>query len=424
LHFLHVIQIYRPAPSGAATYFAEIGERLVKDGHRVTVLTTDAFDLEHFWVKGKRHFTELADEHNGVKVLRFPIKRRPGPPLLYPFLRRFMVEIGKLPGNKLSFLQKLATLTPLLPTLTTFLEQNPDLADVALVQTTNITLDFMLLPTLIWAKKRKIPQICTPFIHLGEPKNQQIVRYYSMPHQLEILRQSAAVFVQTDLERNFLHKKGIASQKLHTIGVGVNPEALVGGDANHFRATYDIKGPIVLTLGVAAYDKGTIHTVQAMERLWAENCQATWVQIGPLMEHFTQFYEKLPAESRQKTRLLGFVPDQIRQDALAAADLLVLPSRTDSFGIVYLEAWCYGVPVIGAWAGGVPAVVTHGTNGLLVNFGDLAALATTIKQLLTDQKLAQELGLAGQATVLRDFTWEHKYRQIKEIFANLLQQPL
>ncbi len=49
-------------------------------------------------------------------------------------------------------------------------------------------------------------------------------------------------------------------------------------------------------------------------------------------------------------------PDTVKRDALAAADLSLCSSRTDSFGIAYLEAWCYGLPVVGARAGGVPDV--------------------------------------------------------------------
>jgi len=59
----------------------------------------------------------------------------------------------------------------------------------------------------------------------------------------------------------------------------------------------------------------------------------------------------LPAGGGGFFRLLPYAADTVKRDALAAADLFVMPSRTDSFGIVYLEAWCYGVPVIGAPSG-------------------------------------------------------------------------
>ncbi|NJN66641.1 MAG: glycosyltransferase family 4 protein [Chloroflexaceae bacterium] len=426
MHMLHIVQLYHPVPSGAAQYFVEVGERLVREGHRVTVLATDAFDLEHLWMAGRRSIAEQEDTHRGVRILRFPVQRVPGSPLVYPVVRRLMVELSRLPLPPRVLrpvLRRLATLTPRLPTLGPFLRHSPALADVALVHTTNITLDFAILPALAWAEQRAIPHLCTPFVHLGEPGSRAIVRYYSTLNQLDILRRSAAVITQTERERRFLQQAGVPDHRMHTIGVGVTPANLEGGDGERFRCTHHIprSAPVVLTLGVAAYDKGTPHVVEAMQRLWERGNPAVWVQVGPLMAHFEAFLQGLPAEDRSRIRVLGFVDDQTRRDALAAADVMVLPSRTDSFGIVYLEAWVYGVPVVGARAGGVPEVVRHGETGLLVAFGDVAELAQAIERLLHDRPLARALGQAGRTTVLRERTWEHVYARVRDIYLGCLQ---
>lgn len=428
MHVLHVVQLYRPVPSGAARYFVELGERLVREGQRVTVLATAAFDLEYLWDPRRRCIAEPVDCHHGVRVVRFPVQRLPGPPILYPVIRRLMVEVSRLPlaaRRVVPLLRRMARLTPRLPTLQRYLHNAPELTDVALVHTTNITLDFAILPVLEWAQQRGIPHICTPFVHLGEPGDRRILRYYSMPHQIDILRQSAAVITQTELERRFLRGAGVPDQRMRTIGVGVTPDELMGGDGQRFRREHTIDGPIVLTIGTAAYDKGTFHVVHAMQQLWSQGCAATWVQIGPLMGHFEQFYAGLPAEDRQRIRLLGFASDETRRDALAAAHVFALPSRTDSFGIVYLEAWCYGVPVVGAWAGGVPEVVRHGMNGLLVPFGDVPALAGAIERLLHDRELARAFGAVGHTNVLNSMTWDHKYTQVREVYTQALtEMPL
>ncbi|NJO06728.1 MAG: glycosyltransferase family 4 protein [Chloroflexaceae bacterium] len=427
MHVLHVCQLYRPVPSGAARYFVEVGERLVQEGHRVTVLTTDAFDLEHLWAAGRRSIAEHEDNHHGVQVRRFPVRRLVDAALAYAALRRLMVELTRLPLPRalhLALLYRLARVTPRLPDLAAYLHHTPDLHDVALVHTTNITLDFMILPVLDWARQRGIPHICTPFLHLGEPGNRQVVRYYSLPHQIDLLRRSAAVITQTSLERRFLAAAGVPDDLMHTIGVGVTPSELQGGDGARFRRSHNIAPavPIVLTLGVAAYDKGTVHTVQAMQRYWSQGGVAVWVQAGPLMEHFEQLQRSLPATDRAQMRVLGFVDDQTRLDALAAANVLVLPSRTDSFGIVYLEAWCYGVPVVGAQAGGVPDVIDHGTNGLLVPFGDVATLTATIARLLRDRELARALGAAGRAKMLRSLTWAQKYAEVRAVYGQVARR--
>jgi glycosyltransferase involved in cell wall biosynthesis len=416
MHVLHVVQLYTPA-SGAARYFIEIGARLASEGHKVTVLATDALDLEYFWDRRKKRVDGGESAHGEVRVLRFPVRRAPGPPIIYPVIRRLMVELGRLGRPSAPLLRRLAMITPRLPEMERFLEQSPDLADVDLVHTTNITLDFAILPAARWAGRRGLPHLCTPFVHLGEPGSRQIVRYYSMPHQIELLRGCDAVATMTSLERDFLTARGVPAERVHIVGAGVTPADLAGGDGERFRQMYGIAGPIVLSVGTAAYDKGTIHVLEAMRRLWAGGSDATWVQCGPLMGHFEQLYAGLPEGERARTRVLGYVSDALRHDALAAADVYAQPSRTDSFGITYLEAWCYGVPVVGALAGGVPAVIRHGVDGLLVRFGDVAALSGAINRLLGDRELARAMGAVGAAHVHRSMTWDAVYGRARQLYA-------
>ncbi|MEI7773016.1 MAG: glycosyltransferase family 4 protein [Chloroflexales bacterium] len=420
MHVLHIVQLYWPVPSGAARYFIEIGERLAREGHKVTVLATDARDLEYLWDRSKQRVAERESWHNGVRVLRFPVRRAPGPPIIYPVIRRLMVELGRMGRSSAPLLGRLAAITPRLPDLGRYLGQAPDLDDVDIVHTTNITLDFAILPAARWARRRGLPHICTPFVHLGEPGSQQIVRYYSMPHQIELLRGCHAVATMTSLERDFLVARGVLDERVHVVGAGVTPADLAGGDGERFRRTQGIAGPIVLSIGTAAYDKGTVHVLEAMRRLWAGGSNATWVQCGPLMGHFEQLYAGLPEDERARTRVLGYVSDELRHDALAAADVYAQPSRTDSFGIAYLEAWCYGVPVVGALAGGVPAVISHGVDGLLVPFGDVAALAGSIERLLGDRELARAMGAVGEAHVHRSMTWDAVYGRARRLYAGAL----
>ena len=97
-----------------------------------------------------------------------------------------------------------------------------------------------------------------------------------------------------------------------------------------------------------------------------------------------------------------------------------MPSRTDSFGIVYMEAWLCGKPVIGARAGGVPAVISDEQDGLLVNFGDVADLADKIKGLLKDSALADRLGQAGRAKVLENYTWPVVFGKVYSVYRQIL----
>ena len=138
-----------------------------------------------------------------------------------------------------------------------------------------------------------------------------------------------------------------------------------------------------------------------------------------MMPRFLRYFEALPDEVRTKCHLLGFISDEDKSDLLDAGDVFVMPSRTDSFGIVYLESWLYKKPVIGALAGGVPEVISHGQDGYLVPFGDVARLADCIASLLMDQELAQRLGEAGYRKVLMEHTWDKKYNMISQVYWQL-----
>lgn len=412
MNILHIVQLYHPVKSGAGRYFEEIGARLAAEGHAVTVLATDAHDLEHLWMAGRRRIEQPEELHRGVRIVRLPIKRLPGPRLLYPVLRRLMSEISRLPATT-TLLQRLAMLTPRVPQMPTWLAQH---GPFDIIHAANITLDFAILPGLRAAQATGARFLCTPFVHLGEPGSQALVRYYAMRHQIDILRQSDTVLTMTERERRYLEVRGVAAQKLRVIGVGIEPAELAGGDAQRFRDTHQIAGPIVLYIGALARDKGAIDTVEAMRQLWSAGGQATLVLIGAPLEHFTDYYASLSANLKANIRLLPYADDSSKHDALAACDMLCLPSRTDSFGIAYLEAWCYQRPVIGANAGGVPDVISDQRDGLLVAFGQARILAQAIQFLLNNPAQARAMGQAGYAKVMAHFTWDQIYARVRQAY--------
>jgi glycosyltransferase involved in cell wall biosynthesis len=159
-----------------------------------------------------------------------------------------------------------------------------------------------------------------------------------------------------------------------------------------------------------------------MQHLWRAGSNATLVLIAnTTLAQFDRFFATLPEDHQRRILVLRAAPHQTKLDGLAAAYVYAMPSRTDSFGIVYLEAWMYHLPVIGARAGGVPAVIEHEQNGLLVNFGDVAALVAAIKRLLGDRALARRMGEHGRAKVLRDLTFERKYALMQQVYDEALE---
>jgi glycosyltransferase involved in cell wall biosynthesis len=115
-----------------------------------------------------------------------------------------------------------------------------------------------------------------------------------------------------------------------------------------------------------------------------------------------------------------FLGKQERFEAwLAAADVFVLPSETESFGLAALEALSCGVPVVAADVGGLPEVVTHGVTGWLAPVGDVATFSQRVLDLVRNPQSWQAMSRAARADVLARFqrgpaidAYEGVYRRV------------
>lgn len=91
------------------------------------------------------------------------------------------------------------------------------------------------------------------------------------------------------------------------------------------------------------------------------------------------------------------------QEWLAMADVLLLPSQTESFGLAALEAMACGVPVVAAATGGLPEVVVHGETGFLAPVGDVAAMTAHVLSLVENPETWRAFSTAARAHVLAQF---------------------
>ena len=106
---------------------------------------------------------------------------------------------------------------------------------------------------------------------------------------------------------------------------------------------------------------------------------------------------------------------------MATADVFVLPSKMESFGLTLLEASAAGLPVVCSNAGGIPEVFQDGFNGLLYPPGDDDAMAKAIIHLLQDRELAKKISANAMETAGR-FTWERTAEQTLQVYKEVLQE--
>jgi L-malate glycosyltransferase len=107
--------------------------------------------------------------------------------------------------------------------------------------------------------------------------------------------------------------------------------------------------------------------------------------------------ERAAREDGLSSEVVFFGKQEVIEQILPVADVFVMPSESESFGLAALEAMACGVPVLATRAGGLPEVVEHGVSGLLSEIGDVDALAQNALTLLSDPEVYQRYSTAALA---------------------------
>jgi glycosyltransferase involved in cell wall biosynthesis len=172
--------------------------------------------------------------------------------------------------------------------------------------------------------------------------------------------------------------------------------------------------PVALFVGVLERYKAVDVLADAWRRAAPQVPTATLhlVGRGTLREVPEELIRDLPQQARWTESLATAGVAQ----ALDAATVLVLPSRSEGLGRVVVEAFCRGRGVVGSRVGGIPDIVEDGATGLLVPPEDAAALADALVHVLSDRALAERLGAAGHAAVRPWLATPEDYaRRIREL---------
>lgn len=172
----------------------------------------------------------------------------------------------------------------------------------------------------------------------------------------------------------------------------------------------------VLVPGRLVHEKGHADVLEALALLGREgpSLRMTFAGHGPLREILLSAVGAMGPGHR--VSITGPVSHEQMLDAMARADLVVVPSRFEGFGLTALEAMALGRPVLATTAGGLPEVIEHGVSGWLVPPGDPAALAQAMASLLGDAALRQRLGAAGRERARARFALPEIAARLRAIY--------
>lgn len=402
MRILTVTHQYWPALGGSERYITSLCEALAQRGHQVDVFTTRSRDY-HTWRSELPAFERL----NGVNVHRFSSLerrrytwhildfgyrhyRRTRSPVYEPFI--FLGNGPLAPGMFLRLLRQ---------------ARRYDVIHLNCLPYSHIAYSYLA------AQWHRMPVAVTPHIHVEQPETFD-VGYFNT-----VLRGSDRVFADTWIERNYLIAKGVESNRVVVSGIGIRLSELQRRDASACRQQLGLpeEGPILLFFGRKVGYKGLDTVIQAFAALQQRHPSLILVAAGPETDEsvsLQQSYAHLP----------GFiswdaVSDDEKLDLLNACDVLVLPSKGEAFGIVFLEAWAVGKPVIGAQSGATPAIISHGVDGFLVEYGDVASLAEKLEVLVSNPNLRARMGAQGHRKVRDTYTIERVADIVEQTYGSM-----
>lgn len=213
-----------------------------------------------------------------------------------------------------------------------------------------------------------------------------------------------AIVVVSNATRSVLSRAGVASHKIHVIpnGVPVQTSILSKQEARK-RLGINCSGFVVGELGRLVHHKGIRDLIEATTMLSATISDLTVVVAGDGPERAD--LERLASERIPgRVVFLGRISDPAY--LYAAADIFVLPSKLEGFGVVYLEAALHGRASVGCSVGGVPEVILNEETGLLVPPESPREIAAAVRRLYANPIWCQNLGLAARRRAARVFNEE------------------
>ncbi|OFY09116.1 MAG: 4-alpha-glucanotransferase [Bacteroidetes bacterium GWE2_42_24] len=273
--------------------------------------------------------------------------------------------------------------------------------------------DWLTYPAGIAAKKVSGKPLvvhihATEFDRSGERVNQQV---YDI--EREGMMEADKVIAVSNLTRNIcIERYGIPAEKIVTVHNAVEPTG-----KEELQAGRAVKEKIVTFLGRITYQKGPEYFVEAARKVLDRDPNVRFVMAGQgdLLNKMIKRVAKLHMSS--KFHFTGFLRGEEVDRMLAMTDVFVMPSVSEPFGIVPLEAMRSNVPVVISKQSGVSEILKY---ALKVDFWDVNAMADAIYSLLNYKALPEMFKKYGKEEV-DNLKWENAAEQVKAVYDSLFK---
>ena len=219
---------------------------------------------------------------------------------------------------------------------------------------------------------------------------------------------------------------GADPSRIRIVAPGVDHAFFGPGDRAQARRALDLPadGPLLLFVGRIQPLKGAAMAVATLASVVRDHPHARLVIVGgPSGPHGQDEVDRITGlvESLDLGGNVLFVPPrphELLSTYYRAADVCLVPSRSESFGLVALESAACGTPVVASDVGGLRSLVDHGRTGYLVEEPDPGAYAAWVRQILAEPLLAERLS-TGSVLRARRYTWTRAAHLLVDIYADL-----
>jgi D-inositol-3-phosphate glycosyltransferase len=251
--------------------------------------------------------------------------------------------------------------------------------------------------------------------------------------ECNVLEQAERIVATSPQEK--AHMRQLVSTKgdIDIIPCGTDIHSFGSVDRNAARVALGIEPDAKVVLYVGRFDhrKGIETLVRAMGESKFYGDEKLQIIIGG---------GSVPGQSdgMERDRIEGIVdelglrdcttfPGRLSQEILpsyyAAADVCVVPSHYEPFGLVAIEAMASGTPVVASDVGGLQFTVVPGETGLLAQPQDVAEFAIAIDKIISNPEWRDKLGEAGKRRVHNKFSWDGVAKQLSELYLQIIMQP-
>lgn len=244
------------------------------------------------------------------------------------------------------------------------------------------------------------------FIH--EKESQLINRSDSIIVCSEFMQQEVAQVFQLPTNKMTIIPNGITAQ---------SKEKVFSNSLERYEI--DTTKTIVFSIGRLVKEKGFGTFLEAAKIMSASNSNLLFILagVGPLEAEYKEYIQR---NNLLNVLMLGYLSDEQKQALYHLADIAVVPSRYEPFGIVALESLVFAKPTIVSNTGGLKSIVEHRKTGLLMETGNVNSLVEQLQYLIENPSISEAIGQNGRKLVEQLFSWNRVGEETKRVFEEVL----